>query len=143
MSSRVGWCAAVLATCGTAVGGTAQEGHPTPFALVELFTSEGCSSCPPADALFAKLMTEADTSGRAVYGLSFHVDYWDSLGWKDPFPDASFTRRQNRYETLLGVRGPYTPQLVVNGADQFVGSDGSRANSAIEKFMSKNASVVV
>ncbi|WP_020473706.1 DUF1223 domain-containing protein [Zavarzinella formosa] len=101
-------------------------------AVVELFTSEGCSSCPPADDLLALLAADAKKTGRPVYCLSFHVDYWDDLGWKDRFSDAAHTKRQQEYARLLGLRNVYTPQMVVNGADEFLGSDHKKAAKAVE-----------
>jgi len=92
--------------------------------LVELFTSEGCSSCPPADRLLEALDPQAIV-------LSEHVDYWDHLGWKDPFSSSTWTARQQAYERILSVDGPYTPQMVVDGEAQFVGSDKRQAVSAI------------
>ena len=100
------------------------------FAVVELFTSEGCSSCPPADNLVASV-EERDKS-KPVYILSYHVDYWDRLGWKDRFSDAAFTERQQHYAELLHLNSVYTPQIVVNGRDEFVGSN----KAALEKALS-------
>ncbi|HUC71857.1 MAG TPA: DUF1223 domain-containing protein [Stellaceae bacterium] len=94
--------------------------------VVELFTSEGCSSCPPADALLARLATRPE-----VLALSFHVDYWDRLGWKDPFSSAAATGRQRHYAELLGLGNVYTPQLVVDGRWQAVGSDRSEVEQAL------------
>src|SRR6186997_556038 len=91
--------------------GAASQTHAAPApAFVELFTSEGCSSCPPADALLERLVSEA--GGRRVYGLSFHVDYWDQLGWRDRFSNAAYTRRQREYARRFGLASLYTPQIV-------------------------------
>jgi hypothetical protein len=94
--------------------------------VVELFTSEGCSSCPPADALLAELAGRQD-----VIALSFHVDYWDRLGWKDPFSSPDATRRQRGYASLLDLATVYTPQIVVDGRWQAVGSDRAEVEQAL------------
>src|SRR5262249_25514989 len=96
--------------------------------VVELFTSEGCSSCPPADALLAELAASPD-----LLALSLHVDYWDRLGWKDPFSSAAATRRQDRYARLLGLAAVYTPQIVVDGHWQTVGSDRDAVTPAVAR----------
>ncbi|MDW3197111.1 MAG: DUF1223 domain-containing protein [Cytophagales bacterium] len=93
-----------------------------PFVIVELFTSEGCSSCPSADKLLSEIVDEQQ-SDVEVIGLSFHVDYWDYIGWKDPYARRAFTDRQRAYATKLRSYQVYTPQMVVNGKHEFVGSD--------------------
>src|SRR3954465_9521266 len=91
--------------------------------VVELFTSEGCSSCPPADALLSRLAKEQPVAGAQIIPLGMHVTYWDQLGWKDPasLPDA--TTRQQDYGRVFGEDRVYTPQAVVDGHDELVGSD--------------------
>ncbi len=104
-------------------------------ALVELFTSEGCSSCPPADRLLRELVTEAQRDELPVVALSFHVDYWDYLGWKDPFSRHDSSARQRWYSRLAGQSGVYTPQMIVDGRHAFVGSSERRARAAIRSAL--------
>ena len=101
--------------------------------IVELFTSEGCSSCPPADAVLDRLAATQPVSGANIIALGYHVDYWNQLGWRDPFSNRTFTDRQNRYATRFGNDGVYTPQMIVNGSAEFVGSDAGRAETEIAR----------
>ncbi|HTW63027.1 MAG TPA: DUF1223 domain-containing protein [Bryobacteraceae bacterium] len=100
--------------------------RPTPV-IVELFTSEGCSSCPPADRLLARLDQTQPVSGAEVIPIEEHVDYWNQLGWVDPFSSPEYRMRQNDYAIAFHVDDIYTPQMVVNGVVEFVGSDAGRA----------------
>lgn len=99
--------------------------------IVELFTSEGCSSCPPADELLGQLRQERNSNGAEVIPLGLHVDYWDSAGWHDRFDSNSFSRRQEDYARTFHLDGPYTPQMVIDGETEFVGSMAGRAHEAI------------
>ncbi len=99
--------------------------------LVELFTSEGCSSCPPADRLLAKIEKEQPYKDVEVITLALHVDYWDQLGWKDEFSSAMFTRRQDIYAQAFRTGQSYTPQMIVDGRTGFVGSKVDEATKAI------------
>jgi hypothetical protein len=100
--------------------------------LVELFTSEGCSSCPPADALLQRLLAQQPVDGAEIIALEEHVDYWNHDGWVDPYSSAEWTRRQSDYGSFFG-NGAYTPEIVVDGAIQFVGSNQPQALTEIAK----------
>ena len=101
--------------------------------LAELFTSEGCSSCPPADRLLETLLKQQPASGVYVVPLSEHVDYWDHQGWKDPFGSPQFTERQKIYGARFNIDSIYTPQLVIDGTNEFVGSDEGELRRVLAK----------
>jgi hypothetical protein len=107
------------------------------FAVVELFTSEGCSSCPPADAVVAKLQKES--AGKPIYILAYHVDYWNHLGWKDVFSDPDYSKRQRDYAKTLNISSVYTPQIVVNGKTELVGSEEEVLHNVIKSALQKDA----
>ncbi|MEO8588315.1 MAG: DUF1223 domain-containing protein [Flavobacteriales bacterium] len=102
------------------------------FAVVELFTSEGCSSCPPADDALTELVERAQRDDLPIFALSFHVDYWNRLGWKDPFSAAAWSERQRIYSTRTDDN-VYTPQCIVNGTNSFVGSRSGELNTEVNK----------
>lgn len=129
---KAGFVLALLSAFG-AYGAVADEAP----VVVELFTSQGCSSCPPADALLGRLAEDP-----SLLALSFHVHYWDYLGWKDPFSSEENTRRQRAYASSLGDR-VYTPQMVVDGAVSLVGSDERAVRSAIARAKQSAAKIPV
>jgi hypothetical protein len=100
------------------------------FAVVELFTSEGCSSCPPADEAVAEISKQNKSN---VFILGYHVDYWNYLGWKDAFSNSAYSNRQKQYASLLKLNSVYTPQIIVNGKTEFVGSDKNKLQQTITK----------
>jgi hypothetical protein len=102
-------------------------GTPDSPVVLELFTSQGCSSCPPADALLSQL-----GSSKSVIPLAYHVDYWNHLGWTDPFSSSQFSNRQTAYARAMNLRGEYTPQMVIQGQSDCVGSDSRCIARAID-----------
>lgn len=124
------WALAALTAC------SASQADPKPTTadadrgpiIVELFTSQGCSSCPPADRLLASLARDP-----AIATLSFHVDYWNDLGWADPYSQPAWTDRQHAYARALGDTRVYTPELVIDGAIGMVGSQTTAVRDAITK----------
>jgi hypothetical protein len=112
-----------------------------PFVVVELFTSEGCSSCPPADRVLSEIHQQAIDNQAPVYTLSYHVDYWDRLGWKDPFSSELWTQRQYRYAQALRAKNVYTPQMIINGQHAFVGSRKATAEKHIKSQLTNSPSI--
>jgi hypothetical protein len=111
---------------------TPSSPRPTSVVILELFTSEGCSSCPPADRLLRQVHLKETGAGQLIVGISEHVTYWNNLGWKDLYSGQVFPDRQSVYASRLSPDGPYTPQMIVNGRDQFVGGDGGALESALQ-----------
>lgn len=115
---------------------------PQPVIVLELFTSQGCSSCPPADKALQDITQKAAQAGQAVYSLSFHVDYWNRLGWQDPFSAKQYTDRQRQYDRALNTQ-TYTPQLVINGKQELVGGQRGRIEQAIQTIQKQPVSAFV
>lgn len=107
-----------------------------PIVVLELFTSQGCSSCPSADVLLNKVKKEYASN---VFALSYHVDYWNYIGWEDPFSSSEYAKKQRQYNIKFRNNSNYTPQLVVNGKEHFVGSSSSKMYNKIAAYKKKKA----
>ena len=133
--ARISLSLVLWLTFGAAAGASPEDlGFRQPV-LLELFTSEGCSSCPPADALLERLDRSQPVSGAQIIVLSEHVDYWNHIGWADPYSDRAFSTRQEQYARRLRTQGPYTPQMIVDGRVEFNGSDWHAAEAAIRESL--------
>ena len=117
-----------------------QKSAASGFVVMELFTSQGCSSCPPADDLLGKYAAQNNTG---IIPLAFHVDYWNRLGWKDSFSTSGFSQRQEKYAQLLSKGSVYTPQVIINGETEMVGSDEDKIAAAVkQRFVQKPLAVI-
>lgn len=114
-----------------------------PFAVVELYTSEGCNSCPPADAALAEWVATSREHDARVFPIAFHVDYWDALGWPDPYADPRHTSRQRSYASAFGTSTIYTPQMIVNGVEQLSGSNRDAASASIARALATAATATI
>jgi len=114
-----------------------------PIAVVELFTSEGCSSCPAADELLKEIATKRENEGKPFIALAFHVTYWNHLGWVDQYSNEAFTDRQKTYASALKQPQLYTPQAVINGAHEFVGSNAMAFRDTLAKAEKRKSSYII
>ena len=124
----------VTVAAAASAGWSARAAAPVPV-VVELFTSEGCSSCPPADAMLEQLVASQPVTGAEIIALGEHVDYWDRLGWRDRFSSAAATVRQQDYQRRFRTESIYTPQMVVDGRTEFVGGDPTAARRAVQQAL--------
>jgi hypothetical protein len=146
--------AVVALSCTTTVkdsGSKKKSQIPTKFTssdknnavVLELFSSEGCSSCPSADDLFGQIIQESEPNQQRIYALKFHVDYWDRLGWKDIYASPAYTERQSQYANIFRNTQVYTPQIIINGRREMVGSAQKKISEAIQDEFNKENEAVV
>jgi len=133
----------LVALIGLSPTGSASQPQDGPFVVIELFSSEGCSSCPAADLLVSKLTAWARQNNEPVYPLIFHVDYWNNLGWRDVLSSKEFTQRQSDYARIFKDQQVYTPEMIVNGSDAFTGSDQEQLQKDLDHELSIPASVIL
>jgi len=119
-----------------------QDPRPRSAVLVELFTSEGCSSCPPADRALKFLAEQQPVANAEIIPLAFHVDYWNNLGWKDKFSSPTYSRRQELYVSRFGLGSSYTPEMVVDGRAEFIGSDTGAAAKKIFEAATEQKGII-
>jgi hypothetical protein len=134
LAERCAWIAAAAMICSPAMAGEIRS----PKGVVELFTSQGCASCPPADQALKKLVEQGD-----VVALSYHVDYWNYLGWADTLSSKENTERQYGYAHSMGRSGVYTPQAIINGREHVKGMDLSAINSAVDRMNGKGTGMTI
>lgn len=134
MQARYALCLLGLSlACARADGEPRKATAPEGPLVMELFTSQGCSSCPPADQLLSKIASAGSVADRAVAPLSFHVDYWNDLGWADPYSQPAWTERQRQYARVIGDHRVYTPELVIGGASDVIGSSVAAVTQAVQR----------
>ncbi len=128
----------VFSTCGQSKKNVdaAIKNKSSGFAVIELFTSQGCSSCPPADKILGQL---AEANDPNIFPLAFHVDYWNRLGWKDPFSSVDFSDRQRAYAGRFQANNVYTPQVVINGSTEAVGSNYKKVTTLIDEALAEKS----
>jgi hypothetical protein len=147
MTLRTAIAIVTLLTVSVVVEGRARGQESSPqgksCVLVELFTSEGCSSCPPADRVLMNLQNQQPIPGVRIITLSEHVSYWNYLGWRDPYSSDLYNERQRRYADIFRTASVYTPQMVVDGRTEFVGSDYQRALLSIQDAAKRSKADVV
>ncbi len=139
---------AIATTLATTVASNAdlpeEAQHQWPgFVVIELFTSQGCPSCPPADMMLEQVKKKSQEKGAPIYTLAFHVDYWNRRGWHDRFSHRDYSRRQQSYSSRFSKRQIYTPQIVINGQIETHGANVRKANASIDHFLSQPSGVKI